>query len=326
MEERTKKRHFGRWMFLLLLVSVVVGAVWKGPWIYDYYRAQTYQPSSEMMRIRESLNLTEQGEFLFNASQPELDSAADFNTNCQSNNSETAVLGCYTMGTIYVYNIDSAELDGIRELTTAHELLHAVWARMSEEEKSALNSALAEVRATNSAKLDEEIGAYDASESQEELYVRAGTEVANLPDVLERHYAEVFRDQDAVVAYYDRYIGVFQALQTELDGLAAEMETAKTTIDLKTKEYEKRSEQLNADIVSFNSCAEVVGCFETEAEFSAERAELVAEQEALEVLYEELNGLITDYNAKVEQYNAGVTQGEKLNTLINSNAKPKEVE
>ncbi len=326
MTEQTKKRHFGRWIFLALLILVAAGVVWKGSWIYDYYRAQTYQPSSEMARIRESLNLTEQGKFLFNASQPELDSAADFNTNCQSNNSEMAVLGCYTVGTIYVYNIDSAELDGIRELTTAHELLHAVWARMSEEEKSALNSALAEVRATNSAKLEEEIGTYDASESQEELYVRAGTEVANLPETLEQHYAKIFRDQDAVVAYYDRYIGVFQSLQTELDSLAAEMETAKTTIDLKTKEYEKRSGQLNADIVSFNSCAEVVGCFETEAEFSAERAELVMEQEALEVLYEELNGLITDYNAKVERYNTGVTRGEKLNTLINSNAKPKEVE
>ena len=103
------------------------------------------------------------------------------------------------------------------------------------------------------------------------------------------------------------------------------MEAIKAEVEQKTADYEWRSEQLNAEIISFNSCAEVMGCFATEAEFEAERAELMAEQTALEGLYEEINGLIESYNAKVERYNAGVTQSEKLNTMINSNAKPKEV-
>lgn len=335
MVERVRRRHYAGWVFLLVLVILGVGAVMfvneRGYGVdlatkaQDLYRGWTYQPSDEMARIRSDLKLTEQGEFLFNAAQPELYAAAEFNSHCRDGETEIAVLGCYTGGNIYIYNITDAELDGIRELTTAHELLHAVWARMGDEEKTALVASLTKVFEENQEFLEGEIDTYDVSEKQEELYVRAGTEVANLPEDLERHYAEFFRDQDAVVAFYDKYIAVFRNLRAELDTLAAELATESATIQQMTAEYETRSNQLSASVVSFNSCAEVRGCFSTEEEFDERRAALVAEQEALEGMYGEINGLIGAYNAKVELYNADVTQGERLNTIINSAAKPQEV-
>ena len=312
-------------MFLLVLLAVAVGVVLNRQWLYDFYRVQTYQPSSEMSQIRESLDLTERGEFLFNASQPVLNGSDEFNAHCQSGDTEIAILGCYTGGNIYIYNITEAELDGIRELTTAHELLHVVFARMTSEEKASLKPLLEQVYQNNQEILEEDLNTYDESERFEELYVRAGTEVAALPEALEKHYAEVFEDQDKVVAFYNDYNGVFRALKAELDSLAAEMEALNVEIAEKTAEYEDRFSQLNANVVSFNSCAEVAGCFATEAEFYARRDVLVAEQEALESLYNELNGLINTYNAKVEVYNADVLQSQKLNTMINSNSKPAEI-
>lgn len=294
-------------------------------WLYDFYRGQTYQPSSEMLKIRESLDLTERGEFLFNAAQPELKASEEFNAHCRAGDTEIAILGCYAEGNIYVYNITEAELNGVRELTTAHELLHVVFTRMTDEEKAALRPALEQVYQDNKVILEEDLNTYAAGEQFEELYVRAGTEVAALPEVLEKHYAEVFGDQDRVVAFYDSYNGVFRALKAELDELSAEMEVLNVEIEQKTNEYKSRSEQLNASVVSFNSCAAVAGCFATEEDFYNQRAVLVAEQEALEGLYGELNRLIDAYNVKVEAYNADVLRSEKLNTMINSNAKPQEI-
>ena len=311
---------------MLLVVAVLaLVTILNRERIYDFYRGQTYQPSSEMVRIRADLNLTDKGTFLFNAAQPELNEAAEFNSYCRNGESEIAVLGCYRSGNIYVYNITDNNLNGIRELTTAHELLHANWARMSEAEKVKLTEPLTRVFEANQEMLEEEINSYDISEKQEELYVRAGTEVANLPEVLEKHYAEIFKDQDAVVAYYDSYIEVFRALKAEMDSLKVELNEINETIEQKMAEYERRVSQLSADIVSFNSCAEVAGCFKAEEEFNLRRESLIDEQEALEVMYNEINELIDAYNAKVEIYNADVSQSERLNTIINSSSKPQEV-
>lgn len=335
MTEQARRRHYGGWIVLICVLAAIIAAlaifnqvgygnnlVVK---IQDFYQGQTYQPSAEMARIKKDLQLTEKGEFLFNAARPELMSAADFNAHCRNGASETAVLGCYTGGNIYVYNITDSELNGIRELTSAHELLHAVYARMSDEERAGLVEPLTRTFDAHQDYLGEEINNYDSSQKQEELYVRAGTEVADLPEALERHYAQFFKDQDAIVAFYNSYINVFRALKSEMSTLKSEMEAINTDVTAKTAEYERRSAQLSADIVSFNSCAKVTGCFSTEDEFTIRREALLAEQAALEQLYNEINDLIAAYNAKVEIYNADVSHGEQLNNLINSAAEPQVV-
>lgn len=319
-----RNNNFLKGVFLVLIMIAVAIVAWNYKWIYDYYRGVTYQPTSEMSRIREDLKLTDKGEFLFNASQPELSEKEDFNNYCRKGDVGIAVLGCYTKETIYVYNIDDAELRGIRELTSAHELLHAVYARMSDEEKEALKPALTQVYAENQEILEEELVNYAETEKAEELYVRAGTEIANLPESLEKHYGEIFREQDAIVAYYNGYIAVFKNLKAELDSLSGELEGINTQIEQKTAEYERRGTQLNANIISFNSCAEMAGCFGSQEEFNIRRAGLLVEQNNLEILYNEINGLVEAYNAKVQEYNADVLRSERLNTIINSSTKPEE--
>ena len=315
-----------KWLVLGVLIASVAMVILNREWIYDHYRGMTYQPSSEMAKIRDSLGLASQGEFLFNASQPALEEKEDFNNFCQAQMTETAILGCYTAGNIYVYNIVDEELNGIRELTTAHELLHAVWARMDESEREALKPALQQTLEANKDLLEEEMAVYDATERQEELYVRAGTEIKKLPEVLEKHFAEIFTNQDRIVDYYNSYIAVFKGLEAEMDNLKNEMTSIETDLNAKMNDYETRMAQLNARIESFNACANAVGCFESEAEFYGERAILTAEQQSLGALYTEIGNLVNAYNTKVEQYNADVVRGETLNQKINSTAKPQEIE
>ena len=310
---------------MVVLIVAATFVVLNREWVYDYYRGMTYTPSNEMDKMKKSLSLTERGEFLFNASQPELEEREEFNDVCRAKMTETAVLGCYTAGNIYVYNIADAELNGIRELTTAHELLHAVWARMSEEEKGELSSALKEALDANQGAFADELEVYDTNERQEELYVRAGTEIKKLPKVLEEHYATIFRDQDKIVDYYDSYIAVFRKLEAGMNNLKNEMAGIESDLNNKTSTYETGMSQLNAKIADFNSCAQTEGCFGSEVEFYSARTALLAEKESLDRMYAEINGLVDVYNAKVEQYNADVVRGEELNQKINSSAKPKEI-
>lgn len=319
-----KKLRLGWIIVMVLMVIVAVIVVLNRAWIYDWVRGVSYRPSGEMAAIRDELQLTGAGEFLFNAVQPELNAAEEFNENCRNDESEIAVLGCYTAGNIYIYNIDAAELKGIRELTAAHELLHAKWARMSDDEKVALVEPLTRTFDANQF-LADEINSYDVSEKQEELYVRAGTEVKDLPAALEKHYAEIFGNQDAVVDFYNSYITVFREIKAQMEELTNEMEALRAEIDGKTANYEAELAALEVDIANFNSCAETAGCFNSEWEFYVKRNILVARENNLNALNNEINNLIDIYNVKVNEYNANAMESRKLQNMINSKAEDIEI-
>ena len=318
-----RKKNLWKSVLLAILFVIIVVAVLNRQWIYDWWRGLEYQPAGEMGRIMEDLELTDKGEFLFRASRPVLSSQEEFNAKCRmATDEKVAVLGCYTGENIYVYNIDSAELDGIRELTAAHELLHAVWARMSEREKEDLGQVLTQTLNNNQDALGKELSIYDTSQKQEELFVRAGTEIANLPVELEKVYGEIFTNQDAIAGFYNKYIGVFRAMEAEMEELLGQMETIRGEIDRLTVGYEQRVDTLEGEIKVFNACADTEGCFATDAEFYSRRAVLVGEQEALESMYGQINSMVDQYNGLVERYNADVTRTEKLNRVMNSSSKP----
>lgn len=307
-----------------IVIALVVVAIINRVIISDFIRGLGYEPTTEMINIRTSLNLTDYGNLVFNASWPELDKREIFNSHCRDYENENAILGCYDFENIYVYNITEPELDGIRELTAAHELLHAVYARLSEQDKRDLRPMLEQVYSSNANILSEEIEMYLENERYEELYVRAGTEIANLPATLESHYANIFKDQDRIAGYYNKYISVFNQIQHNLDALSSEINNLENVIKSKTDEYYSRSAALNTAITSFNACAETPDCFTSEIVFQIRRTELLNEYDALDALYNEIDSLIDTYNAKVEAYNSEATHINSLNTIINSIASPEQ--
>jgi len=315
------------WLLIVVIGFLALLIFLNREWVHDYLRGRAYEPSSEMERIRRDLALTERGEFLFNAAQPRLSERDEFNDHCRpGDNSEIAVLGCYVNDNIYVYNIKEAELDGIRELTAAHELLHMVFARMSETEKNELRGKLDQVYKDNVDILKEDLETYDSAEQFEELYVRAGTEVADLPASLEKHYGEFFKDQDRIVTFYNEYIAVFREIEAEEETLKQEMAEIGALIETNKKKYGEWLKDLNAKIEEFNGCANMEGCFESQAMFYVQRSNLIAEQKALEAFYNETNALIDQYNEKVVKYNENVLRGEELNRIVNSNEGSEKIE
>lgn len=323
---KAKKSGFLKWIVLLVIFAVAMIFIFNRDKVYDYYRGLVYKPSAMMAQIRTDLNLTAKGEFLFNSAQPVLSEREEFNENCRASGNEIAILGCYTNLNIYVYNIEDKQLDGIRELTAAHELLHVVYAKMNTDERMAMKQDLEQVYKENREFLEDELDIYVGTERYEELYVRAGTEVKNLPQNLEEHYAKIFRNQDKVVDFYDKYIAVFRRLEAELKALEVELDNLDAEINNKTNEYERRVAEYSVRVNEFNNCADTAGCFITEVSFNASRIELLNERAEIESLYDELTDLVAKYNELVQKYNNYILETEHLNNKINSNIKPKEIE
>ncbi|MBR3204092.1 hypothetical protein IKF81_00200 [Candidatus Saccharibacteria bacterium] len=310
---------------LALLIILLAGfgiAFTNRDIILDRLKASFYTPSPEMAEIKNSLNLTERGTLIFNATNPVLDSRDQFNFDCESNDPEIAVYGCYTGDKIYVYNINDPELPGFRESTAAHELLHAVWHRLSSIERKRLIPLLETVYSDNKEMFEETLSAYDESERIDELYVRSATQVKNLPSELESHFSEIFKNQDEIVDFYNSYITPFEELNKKIESLGSELESKKTELEKLTAEYESRSKTFNKDVEEFNSCANTPGCFKSDYEFNTRRNALVSVSSELDALYLKLSEEIEEYNKIVDEYNANILHNKTLQNLVNSNSKP----
>ena len=306
---------------LVIAVLAMLG-VWlaNSQGVRDYLLAMGYEPSGEVAEIEKNLDLTDTAKGVFNASRPELEGRDDFNYYCSSHDDKVSVLGCYAGGKIYLYDIEASELNGVKESTLAHELLHAVWARLSEAEKTDLSGPLMKLYNEN-ADLSKDLEIYDEKNRLDELHSRAATQIVDLPNELETHYAKYFKNQDAVVKYYQQYNSKFEALNNELKRLENEMAGINDEIERKTDEYKTRSGALNKEIEGFNDCANTAGCFSA-SEFYSKRAELVAEQEAVASLYDEIDALVKSYNAKVSEYNNNILRTQNLQNSMNSNSAP----
>ena len=173
--------------------------------------------------------------------------------------------------------------------------------------------------------LSKDLELYNTQEQNEELYVRAATQIAELPSYLEDHFAKYFNDQNAIVDYYSSYITPFRKLEKEMEELEQELTELGEKIDQNTAKYQSDADSLATEVDEFNNCANTLNCFSSQYAFNTRRNELVAKQSALDALYDEINTDIDTYNQKVEKYNNNLLRTEELENIINSNANPGEL-
>lgn len=307
----------------ILAIFLLIFATVNFQSLKDIYLSLTFTPSEPLKSIESSLSLTSLGDRIFRASMPSLESDHNsFEKSCYSeeDSPEASVLGCFTDEKIFVYEISSEELAGVVESTSAHELLHAIYSRLSSSEHTSLTPVLEEVYSSAPDEFRNSIELYPDSQRLEEIYVRSGTQLRDLPDSLEAHFKNYFENRDKIVAFYDSYIAPFTAIKNTLSSLESELSSLKSEIDAESASYSSRSDAFLASANAFNSCASTPNCY-TESAFNSERTRLLAEQSSLESLYNSLNAKIDSYNKKVELYNSNIFHGKSLESLLNPNRK-----
>lgn len=309
---------------MLITASVLVW--WNHQFLIDLVSYWRYQPTDGVAAIASRDQLTDSGKFVFYASQPTIDGKDDFNKACERKESNTAILGCYSGAKIYLYDVTDPKLDGIKEVTAAHEMLHAVYERLSPSERDSVNRLVeAEYqKLKTNADYAERMAFYDRTEPGErdnELHSIIGTEIASVSPELEAHYAKYFQDRSKVVGFYDGYNGAFTNLANQAKTLSAQLDAINARIKAASQQYNADVKQLNSDIAAFNSRA-AGGGFSSQAAFNSERQALVSRVDSISGERETINALVTKYNDLSNQYNSIVTQSNDLYKSIDSTLAP----
>lgn len=284
-----------------------------------------YKPTAQVAALFSKTGMNDNGKFYFYASQPTLytsSNAGEFNSACEKVEATTAILGCYNGSKIFIYDVTDQKLDGINEVTAAHETLHAIYSRLSDTERSKVDSMVeAEYKKISGDKYYADLTAYYAkaepSQRDNELHSIIGTEIANLSPDLEKYYDQYFSDRQKVVNYNIKYTSVFKSLKSQADQLSAQLDELSSSINARTKQYNADASQLNNDIAAFNNLA-TSGGFTSQAVFNSQRAALVARMNALEAEKTSIKSDTARYESLLSEYNSIATESKKLYDSIDS--------
>jgi hypothetical protein len=190
--------------------------------------------------------MNDNGKFYFYASQPAMytsATASEFNNVCEKIEATTAILGCYNGTKIFIYKISDKRLDGISEVTAAHETLHAIYARLDETEKTKVDELVeAEYKKIANNKYYSDLTAYYAKaepgQRDNELHSIIGTEIADISPKLEEYYGKYFSNRQKVVDLDIKYSNVFKSLKLKADKLGVQLDALSTSIASRTKQSE----------------------------------------------------------------------------------------
>lgn len=301
-------------------LAVVLGgyALANMDFVQDTWAGWWYDEPVEVAQARENIELTETGKRIFLATKPALETAENFNNHCRNQREDVSLLGCYTSGKMYVYDVPAGELEEVEEVTMAHELLHAVWARMNRREREEIGAMLEDYQAKNAEWAENELRYYDEKERLEELYTRVATKVRDLPVGLEGHYEKYFENRLKIVDYYENYRAPFEERQVKCLELKTKTDELSTEIERERAEYTGATERLTQAVDDFNECAATAGCFNSDESFQRERQKLEDENVRLQAEREELNDKIEIYNNMVREYEQYRLELGELSDMINS--------
>jgi hypothetical protein len=263
-------------------ISAPLVVLWQRQNILDWWVLRSYQAPSEIVGLADNTAMTEHARRLFYVHRPTLDDKKSFGEHCDARE-ESIVLGCYhSREAIYIYDIRDPRLSGIREVTAAHEMLHAAYDRLDEKERVEIDTLLTNFYDTlQNPRIRKNIEDYrkgDPSVVANELHSILATEVRELTPQLEVYFSQYFSDRSRVVAYSENYEKVFSDLQAQAETLKLEIDALKA--------------QIHDDEATMAAL---------DAELAQDRAQLDTYLAANQV--EQYNAAIPGYNRKVNTYN-----------------------
>lgn len=326
-------RAIGRVVTTLLVLAILAAAGFaylNRQNISDFFAAQSFEPSSEIVELSDRLMLTETGHRIFFASHPTLDPSQNFNEQCADvdHSDDGHVLGCFTRDRIHLFQVTDERLTGIVEVTAAHELLHATWARLGEGERSELvNSltALYEELSVGDPALAERMAVYSSLSRESfanELHSVLGTEVRELPEWLEAHYAQWFTDRAVILDYFDAYHAIFGEIQARANDLQAQLTALRESVEQRSAAYDAAVTRWNADVEDFNRRNAAFEFSDDVAEGWRVRGLLEARSAELTLEREAIQADIDRYEALRQELEALNATNAELNQRLDSNLAP----
>ncbi len=240
---------------LLVLVCLLAGGgvlFAKRNNILDYLALRGYQPPAAIQTLAAETTMTPIAERLFFVNKPVLAEKKLFNQHCTDGIDQVATLGCYKGDRrgIYLYDVTDARLNGVEEVTAAHEMLHQAYDRLSAAEKQRVDALLqAYYEQLKDPFILDQMETYKKTEPGQlvnEMHSIFGTQVHTLPPDLETYYKQYFTDRTKIIAFYEQYQAEFTKRRTQIAAYDAQLDSLKDQIETHKASLKRREAQLTA--------------------------------------------------------------------------------
>lgn len=308
--------------YVMLILIVATGA---GFWLHhdqimDWAASRRYQPSAVVSQLVADTTMTPYAKRLFYANRPVVEDKQQFNQHCKDPSEQVAVLGCFTgnrMG-IYVYDVTDERLNGVEQVTAAHEMLHQAYQRLSSQERTRIDGLLQEYHDLKaSQKLKDKIASYKDSEPgqlQNEMHSIFGTEATDLPPELETYYKQYFADRQKVLAIHQKYQAEFDQRITQIHDYDARLTTLKSQIEANKNELQAKESDLRqrrSQMDAYLAAGQV-------REYNAAVPGFNADVAVYRNLVDQANRTIDEFNSVLARRNELAVQERQLENAIDS--------
>lgn len=301
----------------LFLFVIVLAWVIGGRDLADHLRVWNYQPSPQVLHLANRTAMTDRGRRLFYVTDPTIEPRERMEASCPQLESKS-ILGCYQSRNnrekVIIQQVTDRRLNGVMEVTAAHEMLHAAYQRLSAQERQTVDHHLKQVfdRTDNKA-IKKLVKQYPKSAIKTELHSILGTELRQLDPFLEEYYSRYFTDRSAVVALAEQYQSAFAKIEqreTDIDRQLQDLKLKITAaeVTLKDADLQLKTQQQTLSILSEND----------PVAYNQEVPNFNAQVNFYNSQVADLRALIDRHNQLVVVYNKTAQEGRSLVEAINT--------
>jgi hypothetical protein len=279
--------------------------------ISDWFRLYNYTPSAAATQLATDDTFTSTATHLYNINHAAIVPKSKFTAECTTGKTseKTIVLGCYhsDQAGIFVLQItDDARLNGVEQVTAAHEMLHAAYDRLSKAERQQVDGWLNDYyeHDLTDARIKQTLEDYKTSEPGQltnEMHSIFGTEIANLPQQLETYYQRYFTDRGKVAAYAASYQAEFTSRQAQVTAIDAQLDQLKAQIDQEEKRLKTAQQSLDSQQDALNN-------YRRNGQVAAYNAAVPSYNTTVDYF----NSLVRKLKADIAQYNQLVSQHNSI--------------
>lgn len=253
-----RTKNIFSWLIFILLLAVLMIGLLKFQDISDWLKLRGYEPGERIVQLADHTTMKDPTRRLFYVNHPQLNEKPEFRQNCGDTSEKTIVLGCFINHKgIYLLNVADSRLNGVVEVTAAHEVLHAQYERLGQKERERVDKLTADFFSTlNNERIINTIEDYrtrDPDVVANELHSILATEVRDLTPELETYYSRYFTDRKQIVSYSEQYEQAFIDIETKaedynakLEELTRKIDNGKTKIEALNKKIESEQSKMDS--------------------------------------------------------------------------------
>ncbi len=305
--QRSHKQSGWGMVFICTTVGVIA---WNIQLIEDWL-VPVPPPSGTVAKLAESTTMTPRAQRLFYRQVPTIEQKASFMSRCKVPE-QGIMLGCYSyhngQGKIVIQSVSDPRLQGVMEITAAHEMLHAAYQRLDQPTQTWLAPRLQNAaRLVKDQRLAKILQQYATGGNNtlylNELHSHLGTELADLQDPeLEQYYQKYFDDRTQVTTLAQQSGAALKDLDTQADRLKPQIDTQEASL----KQLKQELDTIEAELKRSASNLDQLGTHLDQTKQAAEQAFHQGEQPL--ALVQQFEQEKATFNAQVDDHNERVRQ------------------